>query len=134
MRTREFLSKLKHDRVVAAIREAEEKTSADLRVYIQRGKFGGDPLVAAQKRFHKFGMHKTGHRASVLIFVAPRAHKFAVVGDEAIHQRCGEQLWQRIVERMREHFQNERFTHALVDAIGDVGAALAEHFPKEIGR
>jgi uncharacterized membrane protein len=35
---------------------------------------------------------------------------------------------------MREHFQNERFTHALVDAIGDVGAALAEHFPKEIGR
>ena len=132
MRTREFLSKLEHNRVVRAIREAEEKTTAEVRVFIQRGKFDGDPLVAAAKRFHRFGLHKTDHRASVLIFVAPRAHKFAVVGDEAIHQRCGDQLWQGIVERMRGHFQNERFNEALTDAIRDIGNALAEHFPKPL--
>jgi len=130
MRTKEFLRKLEHDRIVSAIREAEAKTSAQIRVYIQRGKLEGDPLEAAQKRFNKFGMHKTYHRASVLIFVAPRAHKFAVVGDEAIHQKCGEELWQRIVGLMRDHFQNERFTDALVDAIRDLGGALASHFPK----
>ena len=75
-------------------------------------------------------MHKTDHRASVLIFVAPRAHKFAVVGDEAIHEKCGEPLWQRTVDLMREHFRNERFSDALVDGIRDIGAALATHFPK----
>jgi uncharacterized membrane protein len=130
VRTKEFLSNLEHDRIVSAIREAEAKTSAEIRVYIQRGKLPGDPLAAATKKFHRFSMHKTAYRNSVLIFVAPRAHKFAVVGDQAIHEKCGEALWQRVVGLMREHFGNERFSDALLDAIRDVGSALATHFPK----
>jgi uncharacterized membrane protein len=130
MRTKEFLSKLEHDQIVRAIRDAESKTSGQIRVYIQRGKMDVDPLVAAQKKFHRLGMHKMPDRNAVLIFVAPRAHKFAVVGDAAIHEKCGEQLWQRLVERMREHFRNEKFTHALVEAIEETGKALASHFPK----
>lgn len=130
MRTKEFLSKIEHDRIVEAIREAEAKTSAEIRVYVQRGKLDGEPLSAAQNRFRKLGLHKSALRNSVLIFVAPRAHKFAVVGDEAIHEKCGEELWQRIVDRMRDHFRNERFSDALVDAIQDIGGPLANHFPK----
>jgi uncharacterized membrane protein len=130
MRTKEFLSKLEHDRIVQAIQETESKTSGQIRVFIQRGKLDVDPLIAAQKKFHRLGMHKTPERNAVLIFVVPRAHKFAVVGDAAIHEKCGEQLWQRLVERMREHFRNEKFTHALVEAIEETGKALASHFPK----
>jgi uncharacterized membrane protein len=131
MRTREFLSKLEHDQIMAAIRAAESKTSGQIRVFIQRGKLNVDPLIAAQKKFHRLGMHKTAERNAVLIFVAPRAHKFAVVGDSAVHQKCGEQFWQRLVEGMREHFRNEKFSHALVDAIEEAGNALASHFPKK---
>jgi uncharacterized membrane protein len=76
-------------------------------------------------------MHQTRDRNAVLIFVAPRAHKFAVVGDKAIHEKCGDQLWLRVVAKMREHFQKENFTDALVDAIQEVGQVLAEHFPPE---
>jgi uncharacterized membrane protein len=130
MRTKEFISKLEHDRIVQAIREAEAKTSGQIRVYIQRGNLSGDALVAAQKKFHKLGIHKTHERNAVLIFVAPRAHKFAVVGDKAIHEKCGEQFWQRLVGGMREHFKNEKFNHALVEAINEVGHALAAHFPE----
>ena len=130
MRTKEFLSKLEHDRIVQAIRDTESKTSGQIRVYIQRGKLNVDPLIAAGKKFHRLGMHKTPERNAVLIFVVPRAHKFAVVGDAAIHEKCGEQLWQRLVERMREHFRNEKFTHALVEGIEETGKALASHFPK----
>ena len=129
MRTKEFLSKLEHDRIVAAIREAESKTSGQIRVFIQRGNLNVDPLVAAQKKFHRLGMHKTSERNAVLIFVAPRAHKFAVVGDKSIHEKCGEELWQRLVEGMREHFRNEKFSDALVEAIEEAGKALAAHFP-----
>ena len=82
MRTKEFLSKLEHDRIVKAIREQEARSSGQIGVYLQRGELAGDPLEAAQKRFQKSEMHKTRHRNAVLIFVAPRAHKFAVVGDE----------------------------------------------------
>ena len=130
MRTREFLGKLEHDRVTAAIREAESKTSGEIRVLIQRGRLDGDPLVAAQEKFHRLGMHKTGERNAVLIFIAPRPQKFAVVGDNAIHERCGDKLWQRIVDRMRTHFQNEKFTDALVETIGEIGSVLASHFPR----
>lgn len=131
MRTKEFVSKLDHDRIVQAIRGAESKTSAEIRVYIQRGELEGDPLEAAQKRFHKLGMHKTQEQNAVLVFVAPRAHKFAVVGDKAIHEKCGEQFWQSVVEGMRAHFQKENFSVALVEAIGEVGQALATYFPRK---
>ncbi|PYK32184.1 MAG: hypothetical protein DME57_00765 [Verrucomicrobia bacterium] len=130
MRTKEFLSKLEHDLVVQAIRDAESKTSGEIRVFIQRGEVKGDALVAAQKRFHRLGLHKNAHHNDVLIWVAPRAHKFAVVGDEAIHQKCGDELWQRLIEQMRDHFRNEKFTAALVDAIGEIGDAVAAHFPQ----
>jgi len=130
MRTKEFLSKLDHDRIIEAIRRAESKTSGEIRVYIQRGKFETDPVMLAQKKFQRLGMYKTRERNAVLIFVAPRAHKFAVVGDQAIHEKCGEQFWQHVVDGMRVHFQNEKFSHALTEAINEVGKVLATHFPR----
>ena len=130
MRTKEFLSKLEHDRIVGAIREAESRTSGQIRVFIQRGKLGLDPLIAAQRKFHRIGMQRTPERNAVLIFVAPRAHKFAIIGDQAVHEKCGEQFWQRLADAMREHFQNEKFSHALVEAIEETGNALASHFPR----
>ena len=133
MRTKEFLSKVEHDRIVHAIREAESKTSGEIRVYVQRGKLSGDPLTAAQKKFHQLGMHKTREQNAVLIFVAPRTHKFAVVGDKGIHEKCGDEFWQRIVEGMRAHFQNEKFSHALIEAIKEIGKLLAAHFLKTPG-
>lgn len=131
MRTKEFLSKLEHDRIVRTIQDVELKSSGQIRVHIQRGKLDGDPLAAAQKKFHRLGMHKTPKRDAVLIFVAPRAHKFAVVGDRAIHEKCGDSLWRGVVAKMREHFRNERFSDALVDAVRDIGEVLAEHFPRD---
>src|SRR6266566_9320956 len=130
MRTREFLSKLEHDRIVHAIRETESKTSGEIRVYVQRGKLNADPLIVAQRKFQRLHMHKTRNRNAVLIFVAPRAHKFAVVGDKAVHEKCGEQFWQRVVDGMRKHFQNEKFNDALVEAINEIGKLLTAHFPR----
>jgi uncharacterized membrane protein len=130
MRTKEFLSKLEHDRIVNAIRAAESKTSGEIRVYIQRGKLSADPLIAAEKKFRRLGMHKTRERNAALIFVAPRAHKFAVVGDGAIHEKCGEEFWHRVVDRMREHFQKEKFSEAIVEGIEEIGKLLSAYFPK----
>jgi len=132
MRTREFLSKLEHDRIIQAIRQAESKTSGEIRVLIQRGKLNSDPFVTAQKKFHRLGMHKTREHNAVLIFVAPRAHKLAVVGDDAIHEKCGDEFWQGVVGKMRTHFQSEKFSVALMEAIREIGDVLARHFPKTV--
>jgi uncharacterized membrane protein len=130
MRTREFLSKLEHDRIIEAIRDAESKTSGEVRVLIQRGKLKSDPLAMAQRKFHRLGMHKTREQNAVLIFVAPRAHKFAVVGDKAIHEKCGDEVWQRIVTAMHHCFRQHKFTEGIGGAITIVGDMLAQHFPK----
>src|SRR5205809_5754071 len=131
MRTKDFLSKLEHDRILSAIREAESKTSGEIRVFIQRGKLNSDPLIVAQKKFQRLGMYKTRERNAVLIFVAPRAHKLAVVGDQAIHEKCGEEFWQRVVEAMRHCFRTGRFSEGVGGAITVIGELLAQHFPRK---
>jgi uncharacterized membrane protein len=130
MRTHRFIRELEHDRIVKAIKDAEAKTSGQIRVFLQRGKFEEDALERAQKKFLQLGMEKTRERNGVLIFVAPRAQKFAVIGDEGVHQKCGEKFWAELVTRMREHFLREDFTQALVEGITATGELLASHFPK----
>ncbi|HYJ05290.1 MAG TPA: TPM domain-containing protein [Chthoniobacterales bacterium] len=134
MRTHKFLNQLDHERIVKAIKELEAKTSGEVRVYIQRGNFPEEALTRAQKKFIELEMQKTRERNAVLIFVAPREQKFAVVGDEGIHQKCGAQFWEELVEKMRRHFQQEEFTDALVEAIESTGQLLARYFPKSSDR
>ena len=133
MRTKEFIRKLNHDRIVEAIRQAESKTSGEVRVYIQRGELDRDVLIVAQERFLSLGMQNTTLRNGVLIFVAPRMQQFAVLGDEGIHQRCGCDLWQRVVEKMGAHFKQHHYSDAIVGAIKDLGEVLGEQFPRAAG-
>ncbi len=130
MRTHNFIRQLEHDRIVEAIKKAEAKTSGQIRVFLQRGKFEEDALVRAQKKFIQLGMEKTAERNAVLIMVAPRMQKFAVIGDEGVHAKCGEQFWEELVARMRQHFLREDFTEALLEAVEATGALLAKYFPR----
>jgi uncharacterized membrane protein len=130
MRTHKFLRELEHDRIVRAIKDAEATTSGQIRIFLQRGHFEEDALQRAQKKFSQLAMDKTKERNAILIFVAPRAQKFAVVGDEGIHRRCGEAFWKELVEKMRLRFLREEFTDALVEAIESAAQLLARHFPK----
>src|SRR4051794_32463433 len=130
MRTHNFIRQLEHDRIVEAIKKAEAKTSGQIRVFLQRGRFEEDALARAQKKFLQLGMEKTAERNAVLIFVAPRVQKFAVIGDEGVHAKCGEQFWEELVARMRQHFLREDFTEALLEAVGSTGDLLAKYFPR----
>src|SRR5450432_4687664 len=132
MRTKDFLAYLDHELIVRAIAAAERKTSGEIRVFIQRGEIA-DSMAAARARFAKLGMTRTRERNGVLIFVAPRAQKFAVIGDEGVHQRCGDAFWQQLVASMQTHFKAENFTDAVIHAIERSGELLAEHFPREPG-
>lgn len=131
MQAHEFVERLENDRILAAIARAEAKSSGEIRIYVHRGELKEDALARAQNQFSKLGMHKTKERNGVLIFVAPRARKFAVVGDEGIHAKCGEIFWQQLVDKMRAHFKSENFSDALVEAIDETGELLAAHFPRQ---
>jgi len=132
MKPNKFLDQLRHDDIVAAIREAEKKTSGEIRVFISR-KPVADPVPAAQAHFVEMGMEKTRDRNGVLIFVAPRAHKFAVVGDLGVHARCGEEFWKQMAAEMSGHFRNSEFTSGILHGIKKAGEVLGEHFPRRPG-
>jgi uncharacterized membrane protein len=132
MNTKHFLNAVDHDKIVAAIAAAEERTSGEIRVFISRQN-PENALDVANKWFKKLKMDRTPDRNGILILIAPRVHKFAVVGDTGIHAKCGDSFWLKVVEMMRSQFKSEKYTDALVAAIGRLGELLAEHFPAPSG-
>ena len=131
MRTKDFMARLNHGRIVDAIAAAEKTTSGEIRVFIQRGEVADDPLPFAEAKFIELGMEKTAERNAILVLVAPRAQKFGVVGDEGVHQKCGAEYWDQLVLKMRSHFQREEFTEAIVEAVESAGSLLAQYFPRQ---
>jgi uncharacterized membrane protein len=121
--------KIDHDRVVAAIRAAEAGTSGEIRVVVARHK-AVDPVVAAQAYFNKAGMGNSPHRNGVLIFIAPRSRNFAVIGDTAVHEQCGDAFWASLAEAMGAHFGRENITDGLVHGIERAGELLTRTFPR----
>ena len=129
MRPRHFLKQIGHDDVVAAIRAAEQRTSGQIRVFISH-KPVEDPVAAAQAAFMRLGMEKTRDRNAVMIFLAPRTHKFAVIGDAGVHEKCGDAFWSELARAMTEHFRKSEFTRGILHGVQTAGALLAQHFPR----
>lgn len=129
MHPREFKDRLHHDGIVAAIRDAEQKTSGEIRVHISH-KHVEDPVAEAQKEFVRLGMANSPQHNGVLIFVAPLAHKFAVIGDKAVHEKCGDEFWRALAEAMSGYFRKSEFTEGIIHGVKKAGEILAEHFPK----
>ena len=128
MKPKEFSSQLDEAKLVAAIADAETKTSGEIRVFLSR-KSPDDAVVAAQRAFDQLGMAKTAERNGVLIFVAPKARKFAVIGDAGVHQHCGPEFWTALAAEMSGHFRQGEFTNGLLHGIRKAGELLARHFP-----
>ncbi len=132
MKTRHFIKQLDRNLIETAIRDAERRTSGEIRVLIHH-KPVEDVVAFAQREFLRLGMQKTRERNAVLIVVAPLSQKFGVIGDEAVHQKCGETFWQELAGAMAGHFKQGNFTAGLRHGIEHAGALLAEHFPRRSG-
>jgi len=132
MHPRTFARHLQHDRIVAAIRDTEHKTTGEVRVVVTH-KHVEDAVAAAQAEFLRLGMNQSKERNCVLIFVAPRAHKFAVIGDEAVHAKCGDEFWRKLADAMSAYFRKAEFTPGIIHGVQKAGDLLAEHFPRHRG-
>jgi len=129
MHPKKLINQLPHDTIVGAIREVEQKTSGQIRVLISH-KSVADPVADAQKEFVRLGMANSPEKNGVLIFVAPRTHKFAVIGDAGVHAKCGDVFWQELAKVMTQYFRNSEFTEGIIHGVRKAGELLAEHFPR----
>jgi uncharacterized membrane protein len=131
MKPRDFLRKLDDAQVVKAIQAAENSSSGEIRVFVTNRSVGPQEVVRrATARFKKLGMTNTRHRNAILLYFAPRARQFAVVGDERIHAKCGHAFWNGVVARTCAALREGEFTAAVVGAIRMAGEVLACHFPR----
>jgi uncharacterized membrane protein len=130
MKPRHFLKQLEHDRIVAAIADAERKTSGQIRVLVSHRKVD-DPVATAGRQFQRLGLHRTPQRNAVLIFVAPHSQRFAVIGDQAVHEKCGDAFWAELTAAMSSHFKQGQFTEGLLHGIARAGELLAAQFPRD---
>jgi uncharacterized membrane protein len=124
-----YFSQFDSDRIVQAIHDAEARTSAEIRVHVTR-RVPEDLEERALRRFHLLGMTRTAERNGVLVYIAPRAHKFRVLGDVAIHEKAGPEFWTAVAAAMEEHFKKAEFTEGVVEAVRTIGDKLAAHFPR----
>jgi len=124
------------DAIAAAVRDAERGTSAEIRVHAERRVARGlrrrtsDPMERARQVFATLGMHRTAHRSGVLVYLAIEDRKLAIVGDEGIHARVGDDYWNGVRDRMVERLRAGAVRGAVIGAISEVGTSLARFFPR----
>src|SRR6187549_3921237 len=88
---KEFFSKEENDKIIAAIRHAEECTSGEVRVFVERRCKFIDPLDRAMEIFADLKMQNTKDRNAVLVYVAIKDKQLAIYGDSGIHAKTGEE-------------------------------------------
>jgi len=128
MKASSFLTKEQQALIRAAIREAEQSTSGEIRVHIETN-LTGEVLDRAAWIFNKTGMDKTKDRNGVLFYLAVDPRKFAIIGDSGINAKVPEGFWDNIKELMEKNFREGKFEEGLTGGIILAGVQLSEHFP-----
>jgi uncharacterized membrane protein YgcG len=120
-------------RVEDAVRAAERRTSGEIRVAVARFYFWGDVHVAAAHAFERLRVAHTRRRNGVLIFVAPRRRRFAVIGDVGIHQQVSPDFWRQVVDAVGAELRRGDLTAGIIRGVGVVADELATRFPPDPG-
>jgi uncharacterized membrane protein len=126
---KEYFSKEQQAQLVAAIRAAEQRTSGEVRVYIERHCRYLDAIDRAQELFFELGMERTEQRNATLLYIATKDRQAAVFGDAGIHEKVGAQYWQATVAGMLQEFRGEHIVAGICLGIGRLGEALHHYFP-----
>ena len=129
MKASSFFTREQQEAIVRAISEAEHATSGEIRVHIETS-CKGDVLDEAAWLFRKVGMQKTADRNGVLIYLAVKERKFAIIGDTGINSVVPLGFWDEIRDHMKQRFSENRFTEGLTEGIIMAGQQLKEHFPR----
>ncbi len=126
----DFFSRQEKEDIKQAIMNAELDTSGEIRVHIENT-FSGEVMDRAAFVFRQLGMNNTKLRNGVLIYLAVKNRRFAIIGDSGINKVVPENYWNDIKSNMLNQFRENRFTEGLIEAITATGLHLKKHFPHQ---
>jgi uncharacterized membrane protein len=114
--------------IARALADAEDGTTGRIGVrVIPDSKV--DAFERAKREFKRVRLHRHGYENAALILVAPKAHRFAIIGDRLLHHRVGDEFWRDVVEHTQPYLSRGEIREGIVYAVGRIGGALHAHFP-----
>ena len=119
--------------IVKAIRHAEQRTSGEVRVFVESRCSWVDAIDRAAEIFFTLQMEKTEQRNAVLVYIALKDRQLAVFGDEGIHKKVGTEYWHKVVAEMLSTFNKEDYAKGIAECVIQIGEALTTHFPFDRG-
>ena len=125
---RDTITSADEEKILAAIREAEQNTSGEIRVHIESN-CDKDVLDRATEVFAELHMHQTKLRNGVLFYIALEDHQFAVLGDAGINAIVPDHFWEDITAHVIKHFKQKHYAEGLAEGILMAGEQLKAHFP-----
>ena len=97
------------------------------------------PIKAARVReravraFRIGAERRTHGRTGILIYLSMREHRAEIVADEAIATQVDPAVWGDAMIAMLAELKQGRIADGMVAAVEQVGAILADHFPRPDG-
>ncbi|MDI9257534.1 TPM domain-containing protein [Flavobacterium sedimenticola] len=128
----DFLTQEEEQEIVAAIRLAEQNTSGEIRVHIEKHT-SIDAFERAMEVFHLLKMDETELKNGVLIYLAVKDKTFVICGDKGINDLVPNDFWDCTRDVMVNHFKAGRYKQGLVDGILRAGEQLQKFFPYQDG-
>lgn len=125
----EFFSEKENELIVSAVKSAEQRTSGEVRVYVESHCRFMDAIDRAVEVFHGLKMHGTADKNAVLVYVAMKDHQLAIYGDEGIHKKVGTEFWNEELRHMLKEFNKENYAEGIACVVKEIGEVLVQHFP-----
>lgn len=85
--------------------------------------------TAALEQFLAHGIHTTGDRTGVLIYVALAEHGVEIIADAGIHAAAAPETWNGAADAIVKAARDDRLADGLTAAVGLCGETLARHWP-----
>ena len=127
-----FLTQEEEQEVVEAIRLAEQNTSGEIRIHIEKTT-SIDAFDRAMEVFHELKMDETQLKNGVLIYLAVKDKTFVICGDKGINDVVAPNFWDCTRDIMVADFKQGNYKQGLIDGIKNAGEQLKKHFPWQHG-
>ena len=117
-------------RITNAIADAENGTSGEIRVHIDRY-CKTDPLLKAKNLFHHLKMDDTELHNGVIIYISIDDKQVAIFGDKGINEKVEPDFWDTTLAKMTEQFKHGNMVEGIEAGLKEAGLRLKTHFPKK---
>lgn len=123
-----YLDNIQLAGLVHAIKEAEDHSTGEIRVHIDKNS-NQESAKTAFEVFKKLGMDQTLERNAVLFHVNFEERYLTIIGDKAIHEKVKQKFWDQLHDKTTATFAKGLYFEGLRDAILETGLELKKFFP-----